>query len=139
MINNTTEIQLLGYPVASPTRQTPIGVAAIGLAMLAPVVTETTVARTLSAADNGAIIYCTNAAGCTVTCTDTGPNALPVGFSCQLIQAAGAGAVTLAAAGTMAFLASAAVAAPYTTFDAGSSMGVATIKAAITAVFGNIA
>lgn len=56
------------------------------------VVTEAGISRTLSAVDNGKVIYCTNGSAVTITCA-TG---LPVGFSCTVIQG-GAGKVTFAA------------------------------------------
>lgn len=59
------------------------------------ITTEATTARTLSAADNGKIINCTNVATTTITC-DVG---LPIGFNCTIIQGA-AGKVTLAAGAT---------------------------------------
>lgn len=57
----------------------------------AAVVTDATTSRTLSAADNGKVIYFTSGSAITVT-TATG---LGVGFSCTLIQG-GAGAITIA-------------------------------------------
>lgn len=56
------------------------------------VVTESGTTRTLSADDNGKVIYCTSGSAVTITCA-TG---LPVGFNCTVIQG-GAGKVTLAA------------------------------------------
>jgi hypothetical protein len=56
------------------------------------IITETGTSRTLTASDNGKIIYCTNSSAVTITCV-TG---LPVGFSCAIIQS-GAGKVTVAA------------------------------------------
>lgn len=56
------------------------------------IVTEAGTSRTLSAADNGKVIYCTSGSAVTITCA-TG---LGVGFSCTIIQA-GAGKVTVAA------------------------------------------
>lgn len=47
------------------------------VAMPTPV-TETGMTRTLTAADNGKLIVCTNANGCTLTVADN----LPAGFSC---------------------------------------------------------
>lgn len=58
------------------------------------IVTETTTSRTLSAADNGKIIYCTNAGATTITCA----SGLGKGFSCTIIQG-GTGKVTVAAGG----------------------------------------
>lgn len=58
------------------------------------IVTETTTARTLSATDNGKIIYCTNGSAVTVTCAA----GLGAGFNCTIIQG-GAGKVTVAAGG----------------------------------------
>ena len=58
------------------------------------IVTEATTARTLSATDNGKIIYCTNGSAVTITCA-TG---LGAGFNCTIIQG-GAGKVTVAAGG----------------------------------------
>jgi hypothetical protein len=57
-------------------------------------VTEATTARTLTAADNGKIIYCTNGATTTITCAA----GLGAGFSVTIIQG-GAGKVTVAAGG----------------------------------------
>lgn len=59
---------------------------------LLPTTTEATTARTLSASDNGALIYCTNGSDTTITCA-TG---LGAGFSCKIIQG-GVGKVTIAA------------------------------------------
>lgn len=55
------------------------------------IVTEAGTTRTLSAADNGKIIYCTSGSAVTITCA-TG---LGAGFSCTIIQG-GSGKVTLA-------------------------------------------
>lgn len=55
------------------------------------IITETGTSRTLSAVDNGKIIYCTSGSSVTITCA-TG---LGVGFSCTIIQG-GAGKVTVA-------------------------------------------
>ena len=68
-------------------------VASIGYTLeAAGIITETTTSRTLSATDNGKVIYCTNAATTTITCA-TG---LGAGFNCTIIQGA-AGKVTVAA------------------------------------------
>jgi hypothetical protein len=56
------------------------------------IVTEAGTTRTLSATDNGKIIYCTSGSAVTITCA-TG---LAVGFNCTIIQG-GAGKVTVAA------------------------------------------
>jgi hypothetical protein len=56
------------------------------------IVTESGTTRTLSATDNGKIIYCTSGSATTITCA-TG---LGVGFNCTIIQG-GAGKVTIAA------------------------------------------
>ena len=58
------------------------------------IITESTTTRTLSAADNGKIIYCTSGSATTINCA-TG---LGVGFSVTIIQG-GAGKVTVAANG----------------------------------------
>ena len=58
------------------------------------IVTEATTARTLSASDNGKIIYCTSGSATTITCAA----GLNVGFNCTIIQG-GAGKVTVAAGG----------------------------------------
>lgn len=55
-------------------------------------ITEAGTSRTLSATDNGKIIYCTSGSAVTITCA-TG---LGVGFNCTIIQG-GAGKVTVAA------------------------------------------
>ena len=60
----------------------------------AGIITEATTARTLSASDNGKIIYCTSASAVTITCAAS----LGAGFSCTIIQG-GAGKVTVAAGG----------------------------------------
>jgi hypothetical protein len=60
----------------------------------AGIITETTTARTLSASDNGKVIYCTSATAVTITCAAS----LGAGFSCTIIQG-GAGKVTVAAGG----------------------------------------
>ena len=58
------------------------------------IITEATTARTLSAADNGKVIYCTSGSATTITCAA----GLGKGFSCTIIQG-GAGKVTVAAGG----------------------------------------
>jgi hypothetical protein len=60
----------------------------------AGVITETTASRTLSATDNGKVIYCTSGSAVTIT-TDTG---LGAGFSCLVIQG-GAGQVEFSQGG----------------------------------------
>ena len=57
-------------------------------------ITEATTSRTLSATDNGKVIYCTNGATTTITCAA----GLGAGFTCTIIQG-GAGKVTVAAGG----------------------------------------
>lgn len=56
------------------------------------VVTEAGTSRTLSATDNGKIIYCTSGSAVTINCAAD----LGVGFNCTIIQG-GAGKVTIAA------------------------------------------
>ena len=58
------------------------------------IVTEATTTRTLSATDNGKIIYCTSGSATTINCAA----GLGVGFNCTIIQG-GAGKVTVAANG----------------------------------------
>jgi len=58
------------------------------------VITEAGTSRTLSAADNGKIIYCTSGSATTITCAA----GLGVGFNCTIIQG-GDGKVTVAAGG----------------------------------------
>ena len=58
------------------------------------IVTEATAARTLSATDNGKIIYCTSGSATTITCAAS----LGAGFNVTIIQG-GAGKVTVAAGG----------------------------------------
>jgi hypothetical protein len=55
------------------------------------IITEATTSRTLSASDNGKVIYCTNAGTTTITTATT----LGAGFSVTIIQG-GAGKVTVA-------------------------------------------
>jgi len=55
------------------------------------IITEAGTTRTLSAVDNGKVIYCTSGSATTITCA-TG---LGVGFTCTIIQG-GAGKVTVA-------------------------------------------
>lgn len=58
------------------------------------IITESTTTRTLSATDNGKVIYCTNGSATTINCAA----GLGAGFSCTIIQG-GAGKVTVAANG----------------------------------------
>jgi hypothetical protein len=58
------------------------------------IVTENTTTRTLSATDNGKIIYCTSGSATTINCAA----GLGAGFNCTIIQG-GAGKVTVAANG----------------------------------------
>jgi len=67
-----------------------------GAYILAPdgVITEAGTTRTLSAADNGKVIFCTSGSATTITCAA----GLGAAFSCTIIQG-GAGKVTVAAGG----------------------------------------
>ena len=58
------------------------------------IVTESGTSRTLSATDNGKVIYCTSSSAVTINCAA----GLGAGFNCTIIQA-GAGKVTIAANG----------------------------------------
>ena len=58
------------------------------------IITESGTTRTLSAADNGKVIYCTSGSATTITCAA----GLGAGFNCTIIQG-GAGKVTVAAGG----------------------------------------
>ena len=58
------------------------------------IVTESGTTRTLSASDNGKVIYCTSGSATTITCAA----GLGAAFSCTIIQG-GAGKVTVAAGG----------------------------------------
>lgn len=58
------------------------------------VITESGTSRTLSATDNGKVIYCTSGSAVTITCAA----GLGAGFSCTIVQG-GAGKVTVAAGG----------------------------------------
>ena len=58
------------------------------------IVTESGTTRTLSATDNGKIIYCTSSSAVTINCAA----GLGVGFNCTIIQG-GTGKVTVAAGG----------------------------------------
>jgi len=60
--------------------------------MTGMIITEATTSRTLTATDNGKIIYCTSGSATTITCAID----LGVGFNCTIIQG-GAGKVTVAA------------------------------------------
>ena len=66
--------------------------ATISQVLTGQLITEAGASRTLSATDNGKIIYCTLGTAVTITCA-TG---LPVGFNATIIQG-GEGKVTLAA------------------------------------------
>jgi hypothetical protein len=57
-----------------------------------------TASFTLNAADNNKIFLITSSSAVTVTASNTSPNILPVGFSCQIIQGS-TGAITLAGSG----------------------------------------
>lgn len=76
------------------TARTPTQVAADLLAIAPTVVVESTTARTLAAADNGKIIYCTNTGATTITI----PTAFS-GFACTVVNAS-TGTTTFAASGT---------------------------------------
>jgi hypothetical protein len=58
------------------------------------IITESGTTRTLSASDNGKVIYCTSGSATTITCAA----GLGAAFSCTIIQG-GAGKVTVAAGG----------------------------------------
>lgn len=58
------------------------------------ILTESGTTRTLSATDNGAVIYCTSGSAVTINCAA----GLGAGFSCTIVQG-GAGKVTVAANG----------------------------------------
>lgn len=56
------------------------------------IITESTTARTLSATDNGKVIYCTSGSAITITCAA----GLGIAFSCTIIQG-GVGKITVVA------------------------------------------
>lgn len=66
----------------------------IAAQLAANIVTEAGATRTLSAADNQKVIYCTSGSAVTITCAA----GLGAGFNCTIIQG-GAGKVTVAAGG----------------------------------------
>lgn len=66
--------------------------ATVAQVLTGQLVTESGTSRTLTAADNAKIIYCTSSSAVTITCA-TG---LDVGFNCTIIQG-GTGKVTVAA------------------------------------------
>jgi len=66
--------------------------ATVAQVLTGQLVTEAGTSRTLTAADNAKIIYCTSSSAVTITCA-TG---LGVGFNCTIIQG-GTGKVTVAA------------------------------------------
>ena len=66
--------------------------ATVSQVLTGQLVTEAGTSRTLTAADNAKIIYCTSSSAVTITCA-TG---LGVGFNCTIIQG-GTGKVTVAA------------------------------------------
>lgn len=68
--------------------------ATISQVLTGQLITESGTSRTLSATDNGKIIYCTSGSAVTITCA----SGLGVGFNCTIIQG-GAGKVTVAAGG----------------------------------------
>jgi hypothetical protein len=70
------------------------GIAGAYILTPAGIVTEAGTSRTLSAADNGKVIYCTSGSATTITCAA----GLGAAFSCTIIQG-GAGKVTVAAGG----------------------------------------
>ena len=67
--------------------------------IVAGIVVETTTARTITAADNGMLIRCTNSSPITVTFPQTSAEALSAGFNCSIEQA-GLGQVTVAFQGS---------------------------------------
>ena len=66
--------------------------ATVSQVLTGQLITETGTTRTLSATDNGKIIYCTNGSAVTINCAA----GLGVGFNVTIIQG-GAGKVTVAA------------------------------------------
>lgn len=68
--------------------------ATVSLVLTGQLITETGTTRTLSATDNGKIIYCTNGSAVTINCAA----GLGVGFNVTIIQG-GTGKVTVAANG----------------------------------------
>ena len=68
--------------------------ATVSQVLTGQLITETGTTRTLSATDNGKIIYCTNGSAVTINCAA----GLGVGFNVTIIQG-GAGKVTVAANG----------------------------------------
>jgi hypothetical protein len=84
-----TGVEVLPLVQSSTTKKVSISQIMTGM-----IITESTTARTLSATDNGQIIYCTNGSAVTITCAA----GLGAGFNVTIIQG-GAGKVTVAAGG----------------------------------------
>jgi len=84
-----TGVEVLPIVKSSSTQKVTVSQIMTGM-----IITEATTSRTLSATDNGQIIYCTSASATTITCAAS----LGAGFNCTIIQG-GAGKVTVAAGG----------------------------------------
>lgn len=84
-----TGVEVLPVVQSSETKK-----ATVTQILTGQLVTESGTTRTLSATDNGKIIYCTSGSAVTVNCAAS----LGVGFNCTIIQG-GAGKVTVAANG----------------------------------------
>jgi len=84
-----TGVETLPLVQSSTTKKVTVSQIMTGM-----IITESTTARTLSATDNGQIIYCTNGSAVTITCAA----GLGAGFNVTIIQG-GAGKVTVAAGG----------------------------------------
>lgn len=91
-------VSTLDFGAGFDVTESPAGEAniALDLSEVAPVVVnESTTARTLTAADNGKIIVCTNASPTTITVGTAFS-----GLSCLIVRGSGAGTVTIAASST---------------------------------------
>jgi len=84
-----TGVEVLPLVQSSTTKKVTVSQIMTGM-----IITEAGTTRTLSATDNGQIIYCTNGSAVTITCAA----GLDAGFNCTIIQG-GAGKVTVAAGG----------------------------------------
>lgn len=103
------------------------------------VVTEDGATRTLAEDDDGRMIRCTLAGGCEITV----PTGLPLGWTCTVVQAAGAGSVTVVSDGTVTLEAPASAASPVAVGEEGALIGITVVDASsgadVALVYGNLA
>lgn len=87
------------------------------------IIVEAGATRSLTSADDGAVIRCTAVSGCTITV----PSGLPLGWTCTIVRAVGAGNVQIDDDGVVSLQPPASATVPIAIAEAGATVGLVVV------------